>query len=89
MASQAEAYVLLGDGDRKGAEEAYLKSLGLWERAGWPYYQARALVAYSDAIVETDPDESKRGLEQAGEVFKKLGAKCDLEKAEAKLATRT
>jgi hypothetical protein len=35
---------------------ADLKSLALWESAGWPYYQARALVTYSEAIVETNLD---------------------------------
>jgi hypothetical protein len=88
MASQAEGYVLLAGGDRKGAEEALVKSLALWGKAGWPYYQAKALVAYSEAIVETNPNESKRRLEQAAEIFKKVGAKRDLEKAGAKLATR-
>ena len=74
--------------DRKGAEEAYLKSLELWEKAGWPYYQAKALVSYSQATVETNPDESKRRLDQAAEIFRKLGAKRDLEKAEAKLSAK-
>ena len=88
MASQAEASLLLATGERKGAEEAYLKSLGLWEKAGWPYYRAKALVAYCEAIAQTDPTESRRHLEQAAEIFKKLGAKRDLEKAEAKLSAK-
>jgi len=88
MAAQAEASLLLATGDRKGAEEASLKSLGLWEKAGWPYYQAKALVSYSEIIAQTNPDESKKRLEQAAEIFKKLGAKRDLEKAEAKLLAK-
>jgi tetratricopeptide (TPR) repeat protein len=88
LALQAEASLLIAAGERKGAEEAYLKSLELWGKAGWPYYQAKALVAYSEAIVETNPNESKRRLEQAAEIFKKLGAKRDLEKAEAKLSAK-
>jgi tetratricopeptide (TPR) repeat protein len=86
MASQAEAALLLASGDSKGAEEAYLKCLELWEKAGWPYYHAKAFVAYSDAIAQTNPDESKKRLQQAVEVFRRLGAKRDLEKAEAKLS---
>jgi len=88
MALQAEANLLFASGNAHGAEQAYLKSLELWGKAGWPYYQAKALVAYSEAIVETNPNESKRRLEQAAEIFKKLGAKRDLEKAEAKLSAK-
>jgi len=85
MVSQAEASILLASGDRKGAEDSYLKSLGLWEKACWPYYQAKALVASCDAIAETSTDESRRHLVQASEIFRKLGARRDLEKAQAKL----
>ncbi len=85
MASQAEAAVLLAGGDRRGADEAYLRSLGLWEKAGWPYYHAKALAAYSEALAQRDPGESRKRLKQAAEIFGRLGAKRDLEKAEAKL----
>ena len=85
MALQAEANVLLATGDRKGGEEAYLKSLALWEKAGWSYYHAKALVAYSEAIAQTNPEESQKRLRQGAEAFKKLGAKRDLEKAQPKL----
>jgi class 3 adenylate cyclase/tetratricopeptide (TPR) repeat protein len=86
MASQAEAASLLASGDRKGAEEAYLKCLNLWEKAGWPYYHAKALVVYSEALAQKNTDESTKRLVQAAEIFRKLGAKRDLEKAEAKLS---
>jgi tetratricopeptide (TPR) repeat protein len=86
MASQAQAALLLASGDQKGADEAYLKSLGLWEKAGWPYYHAKALVAYSEALAQKSPEESRKRLMQADEIFRKLGAKRDLEKAEAKLS---
>jgi class 3 adenylate cyclase/tetratricopeptide (TPR) repeat protein len=85
MSSQAEASLLLATGDSGGAEEAYLRSLELWEKAGWPYYHGKALVAYSEAIAQTKPDESRKRLMQAVEIFKKLGAKRDLEKAESRL----
>jgi predicted ATPase/KaiC/GvpD/RAD55 family RecA-like ATPase len=88
MACQAEASLLLASDDRKGAEEAYLKALDLWEKAGWPYYHAKALVAYSEAVAPTNPDESKKRLQQAAEIFSKLGAKWELEKAEAKLSAQ-
>jgi hypothetical protein len=88
MASQAEAVLLLASGDRKGAGEAYLKSLDLWKKAGWPYYRAKALVAYSGAIAETSPVESRERLKEASEIFKKLGAKRQLERAEAKLSAQ-
>ena len=85
MASQAEASLLLASSDQKGADEAYLKSLDLWEKAGWPYYQAKAFVAYSEALAQEHPEKSRKRLEQAAQIFRKLGAKRDLEKAEAKL----
>jgi len=85
VASQAEALVLFARGDRKAAEEKYLESLNLWEKAGWPYYRAKALVEYAEAIAKASPAESRRHLEMAVEIFRKLGAKRDLEKAEAAL----
>ncbi len=85
MALQAEAAVIISGGNRDGAIDAYQESLALWEKAGWPYYYAKALVAYSEAIAQTNPSESKTRLEQATEIFRKLGAQRDLEKAEAKL----
>jgi len=45
-----------------------------------------ALVAYSEAMAQTNPEESKKRLQEAVEVFKKLGAKRDLEKAQTKLS---
>jgi predicted ATPase/class 3 adenylate cyclase len=89
MASQAEAALLLASGDQKGAEEAYLKSLDLWEKAGWPYYHAKALVSYSEALAQNNLEESRKRLVQAAEIFRKLGAKRDLERAEAKLSAQT
>ena len=88
LASQAEAALLLASGDQKGAEEAYLKSLDLWEKAGWPYYHAKALVAYSEALAQKNPEESRKRLVQAAEIFRRLGAKRDLERAEAKLSAQ-
>jgi tetratricopeptide (TPR) repeat protein len=88
MALQAEASVLLAGESQEAAEEAYLKSLGHWEKAGWPYYHAKALVAYSEAIAQRNSEESKKRLRQAMEVFQKLGAKRDLEKAQTKLSAQ-
>ncbi len=87
MAWQAEANVLQAGGDKKDAEAAFMKCIELWEKAGWPYYKAKALVAYSDAIAQTSPEESRKQLRKASETFEKLGAKRDLEKTQAKLAT--
>jgi tetratricopeptide (TPR) repeat protein len=88
MASHAEAALLLASGDRKGADEVFLNCLELWEKAGWPYYHAKALVACSEALAQTSPEESRKRLMQAAEIFRKLGAKRDLEKAEAKLSAQ-
>ena len=85
---QAEANLLLAVGDRKGAEEAYLECLALWEKARWPYYHAKALAEYAEAIAKTFPDQSRKRLEESIGIFRKLGAKRDLEKVEAKLSSR-
>jgi predicted ATPase len=85
MAFQAEAGLLAAQGKRNAAEEAYTKSLALWEKAGWPYYGAKARVAYSEALTKTSPEESLKQLKNALEVFQKLGAKRDLEKVQAKV----
>ncbi len=79
---------MLAGGDRKAAEDAYLRSLGLWEKAGWPYYHAKALVAYSEAIAQTNPDESAKQLQKAADTFRKLGAKRDLQRAEGRLSLK-
>jgi len=85
MALQAEASVLVACGNTKVAEETYLKCLASWEKAGWPYYQGKALVACSEAIAQYNPEESTKRLMQAVEIFRKLGAKRDLQKAESRL----
>ncbi len=89
MASQAEATLLIASADRKGAEEASRKSLEFWEKAGWSYYQAKALVEYADFIAKTSPQESRKRFEHAIEIFKKLGAKRDIEKTQAKLTAQS
>lgn len=84
LAWQAEAELHRAKAETKQASESYSKSIELWERAGWPYYMAKALAEYSQIIATTFPQESRQRLEEAREVFRKLGAKRDLEKAEAK-----
>ncbi len=88
MASQAEAAILLASGDGKGADEAWARSLGLWEKAGWPYYHAKALVAYSEALAQKNPKESRKRLEQAAEIFTKLGQSETSRRLKAKLNAR-
>jgi len=88
MAGQAKANLLQASGDLKAAHEAYRESLSIWEKAGWPYNQAKTLVEYAEAIAKTSPEESRRCLGEAVEIFNKLGAKHDLEKSEAKLSAK-
>ena len=83
MALQAEALTQAALGDKKTAEETYLKCLTHWESAGWPYYQARALVDFSDTVAGSG---ARKHLEQAFQIFKKLGAKRELEKVQTKLS---
>lgn len=84
MSVQAEALIHIAAGEGKRAEESLVKSLALWEKAGWPYYHAKALVTYSEAMAQTSPEESKKRLDEAAEIFQRLGAKRDLEKAQRK-----
>jgi tetratricopeptide (TPR) repeat protein len=86
MVLQAEANILQASGDLKGAEEAYMKSLALWERAGWIYYRGKALASYGANIAKTSPAESRKRKEEAAAIFKKLGAKRDLERVQAELS---
>jgi tetratricopeptide (TPR) repeat protein len=83
MAFQAEASALFAGGEKAAALEAYGKCLTFWEKAGWPHYKGKGLLAYSKAIAEINPEESNKLLSQAAEIFKKLGAKRDLEKVDA------
>jgi hypothetical protein len=85
MVSQAEGNLLLHKGNKKASDEAYSKCLALWEKAGWPYYRAKALTAYSEAVARTNPAESKKRLGEAADIFRKLGAKRDLQNAESRL----
>jgi tetratricopeptide (TPR) repeat protein len=85
MAWQAEGKIQRSLGEEKAVLDAYLTCLDLWRKAGWPYYLARALVEYSEALAQTSPDESQKMLEEAAEIFGKLGAKPSLEKAQVKL----
>ena len=84
MALQAEGGLLAATGEGKGAAAVYLECLASWEKAGWPHYQAKALVAYSEALAQTKQAESKKRLREAAEIFRKLGAKRDLEKLQPK-----
>ncbi len=88
MARQTEANLLQASGELKAAQEAYQESLSLWEKAGWPYYQAKALVEYAEAIAKESAEESRKRLGEAVEIFKKLGAKRDVEMGEAKLSAK-
>ncbi len=88
MASEAKAALHSASGDRKAAEGSYLECLALWEKAGWPYYKAKALIAYSTVIAQINPEESKQRVCEAAEIFMKLGAKRDLESAQAKLTAK-
>jgi tetratricopeptide (TPR) repeat protein len=88
IALQAEAAAHFAEGNRQAGEKACMECLENWDKAGWPYYQAKALAQYSEAIAQTNQEESRKHLEQAADVFRKLGARRDLEKAEAKLSAK-
>ena len=84
MASQGEALVLAAAGDKEAAKETYQKCLDLWERAGWPYYQAKAIIEYSDMV---DKGTARQKLEHATQILRRLGATRTLEKVQTKLST--
>jgi len=86
MAWQAEARVQIARGNLMGGQQAYLRSLTLWDKADWPHYHADALVAYADTIAQTKAQESRMLMEQASQIFLKLGAVRDSEETERKLS---
>jgi len=88
MAWQSEAYLTDVRGNKKEAEQAFVKAIELWEKAGWPYYKAKTLVDFSESVAQANPEESKKQLQQAAQIFKKLGAKRDYERAEARLSSQ-
>ena len=49
------------------------------------YCHGKALVAFSEVLAQKNPDEPRKQLMRPAEIFRKIGAKRDLEKAEAKL----
>ena len=89
MAGQAKGILLQASGELKAAQEAYQESLSLWQKAGWSYYHAKAMLEYAEAIAKTAPEESRRRLGEAVGIFKKLGAKRDIEKTQAKLTAQS
>ena len=88
MAEEARANVLLSKENRNGALETYREALGFWEKAHWPYYKAKTLIAYSEALAQSKPEESHRRLLEAAEIFRKLGARRDLERIEPRLSSK-
>jgi hypothetical protein len=87
MAWQAEAIVLQANLNETVAQEAYLKSLSFWQKAGWPYYEAKLLVAYSQSLKQTNSEESKKCMQRALGIFRKLGAKRELKKTAEMLSS--
>jgi tetratricopeptide (TPR) repeat protein len=85
MALQAEAHILSAEGNRERALDAYEQSINRWEKAGWPYDRAKGLLEYAQLLEDTNPDQSARKLKEAVSVLSELGAKRDLEKAQAQL----
>jgi len=61
------------------------KNHDLWEKAGWLYCKAKALVAYSKVAAHVNQEESKKCLMQAAQIFSKLGAKHDLDRIAARV----
>jgi tetratricopeptide (TPR) repeat protein len=86
MAYQGEALLSAAGGDKEAARETYQKSVDLWERAGWPYYHARAMVEFSDTLQNAAAREK---LESASQILSKLGAARTLERIRTKLTTRS
>ena len=88
LVAQADAALNLATGEGKAAEESLSRCITLWEKAGWPYYHAKALGAYSETIAKSNRELSRKCLEQASEIFGKLGAKRDLEKVQRRISVQ-
>lgn len=62
-------------------------SLELWDKPDWPHYYAKALVEYAANAAKRSPEESRKRLQQAAEILRRVGAKRDLEDVEHRLST--
>jgi tetratricopeptide (TPR) repeat protein/KaiC/GvpD/RAD55 family RecA-like ATPase len=85
IAYQSEALLSASTGDKEAAKATYQKCLELWEKAGWPYYRARAIIEFSDTLDKAAANEM---LKSASQILSKLGATTTLERIQLKLNTR-
>jgi tetratricopeptide (TPR) repeat protein len=85
IAYQGEALLSAATGDKEAAKTTYQKCLQLWEKAEWPYYRARAIIEFSDAL---DKAAAYEMLKSASQILSKLGATTTLERIQIKLTTR-
>lgn len=92
MAARAEGAVHLAQGDARGALGALRRAWATWQDLDAPYEAARVRVLIGLACRElADNDTAEMELDAARQVFRQLGARPDLARADAlagKAATR-
>jgi DNA-binding NarL/FixJ family response regulator len=86
---RAQGSVLLAEGDAKSALAALRRSWAAWCELDAPYEAARTRVLMAQACgALEDCDAASLELDLAREVFQRLGASCDLARADAMLAEK-
>ncbi|MQA15065.1 MAG: DNA-binding response regulator [Pseudonocardiaceae bacterium] len=84
MAAQADAAVLLAEGEPRGALAAARRAWSLWQGLGAPYEAARARLTVGMACRSLgDQDAARMELDAARQVFEDLAAGPDLARVES------
>jgi serine/threonine protein kinase/tetratricopeptide (TPR) repeat protein len=85
-AHRAEGMVAADKGSKaEGAINSFQKAADLWRKIGWPYEEAKTLYELGVASQQTgDKRGASEPLNQALEIFTRLGAKWDVEKVLAR-----
>ncbi len=80
--AKAEGVVALAHGDPPRAVELLNASVAHWDRAGWKIEEGRCRLELARALVgAARPDEARRELDRASELFRHAGARLDLTRA--------
>jgi hypothetical protein len=87
-ALRVQALVLLRQEQLPNAEQALLEGLHLARSMPYPYGEARLLQVYGQLLAQgSDLEPARDCLEAALTIFRRLGARNDVERAEQLLAT--